>query len=115
MMSYGCLLKGSGLQVGNLQVSWWAVRMAFEPQVVNCTVAKVDNPNPFFWSYCLGTFAVWTAFAPGKRQNPNAERDCHRKFCRWGLSLPIPIQEVQHEVGKNLLTTKPIGSRCHTG
>ena len=41
----------------------------------------------------------------GKRQNPNAERDCHRKFCRWGLSLPIPIQEVQHEVGKNLLTT----------
>ena len=37
-VSCGCLLKGSGLQVGNLQVSWCIVRMAFEPQVVNLRV-----------------------------------------------------------------------------
>lgn len=41
----------------------------------------------------------------GKRDNPNAERDCHRSFKRWGCSLPLPIESVDHEVGKNVETT----------
>ena len=28
-----------------------------------------------------------------RRQAPNEERDCHRLFNRWGLSLPVPITE----------------------
>ncbi|CAE7342714.1 unnamed protein product, partial [Symbiodinium sp. CCMP2456] len=28
-----------------------------------------------------------------RRQAPNEERDCHRLFKRWGLSLPVPITE----------------------
>ena len=41
----------------------------------------------------------------GKRDNPNAERDCHRKFMKWGLSLPLPIQTVHHEIGRDSIVT----------
>lgn len=39
------------------------------------------------------------------RQADNAERDCHRMFVRMGYSLPVPIQEVTHEVESELITT----------
>ena len=41
----------------------------------------------------------------GEREAPNAERDCHRKFARLGFSLPIAIQSVTHQCGKDVLTT----------
>lgn len=34
-----------------------------------------------------------------------AERDLHNKFCKWGLSLPVPIEDVVHQCGKTVHTT----------
>ena len=28
-----------------------------------------------------------------RRKAPNEERDCHRYFKHWGLSLPVPVSE----------------------
>ena len=39
------------------------------------------------------------------RQADKAERDCHRMFVRMGYSLPVPIQEVSHEVESEQITT----------
>lgn len=41
----------------------------------------------------------------GKREAPNAERDCQRKFQRMGFSLPITIQTVKHEIDRSVITT----------
>lgn len=34
-----------------------------------------------------------------------AERELHKKFNLWGLSLPIPIEDVIHECDKRMVTT----------
>ena len=49
---------------------------------------------------------VKRAMCSGKREATNAERDCHRKFTRLGFSLPLTIESIDHEIGKNVLTTK---------
>lgn len=46
------------------------------------------------------------AMCSGKREATNAERDCHKKFTRLGFSLPIPIETINHEIGRSVLTTR---------
>ncbi|CAL1138554.1 unnamed protein product [Cladocopium goreaui] len=41
----------------------------------------------------------------GERKAINAERDCQRKFRKKGLTVPVPIQAIKHEIDKNFLCT----------
>ncbi|CAE7467622.1 PU1 [Symbiodinium microadriaticum] len=95
---------------GRSKCLWTSIRDAFNdlirPQLRFPT--KFEDP---FWMHCrpklieleeatakdtkrcINQMQTPTQPEEKRRQAPNEERDCHRLFNRWGLSLPVPITE----------------------